>query len=360
MTAGNNWLRLFVVAASAASAQTSAVEGSAVHSRTGAPVENVRVILQPLPDAKTKPYGAITGADGKFAWSAVEPGRYILTTSARGFIGASQQVTTSPNGTLSIDLKMTPTASITGRVLDDNGDPVENVRMAIEGSFSDAETDERGEFRIGELLQGQYLLRAIPRPMPLPPEIRTDGSKEQAYQPTYYPNSPRKEGATRVEVRDAVDTTGVEIHLAPMPILRVSGTVRGIPPESDSIRVSFRRLDGVNVPQAIVRKGAFAAWRVPPGKYTLDIDCQARDGRHFANFPHEIDLANENIDGLELDLLPEFDLAGEIQWASTPLATNAAKAPSIRLRSIVFVSSRCRDSGRARSQRTKRFAFPKS
>ena len=72
---------------------------------------------------------------------------------------------------------------------------MQGVGIAVLGSDGLREgdmTDPYGQFRMGSLPPGKYRLRAAPRALNLPPEIRSDGTTEIHYVTTYYPaRSPR-------------------------------------------------------------------------------------------------------------------------------------------------------------------------
>jgi len=108
-------------------------------------------------------------------------------------------------------LKLTPTGALTGRVLDVDGSPMEGLLVRAESSTRNqfpARTDDGGMFRIGGLPPGKYRVIAQPESLPLPPEIRTDGTAEVHYSATYYPNALSAKEASRVEVRAAAGYHG--------------------------------------------------------------------------------------------------------------------------------------------------------
>src|SRR5260370_18536122 len=107
--------------------------------------------------------------------------------------------------------------------------------------------------------------------MQLPPEIRTGGTAEANYSPTYYPGALDAKNASRVEVKAATDATGVEIRLVRTRIVRVSGKVSGAPPDAQNVSVMMQKIatQGNNFGALVQRDGNFEIWRVDPGKYTL-------------------------------------------------------------------------------------------
>src|SRR5580658_8368264 len=156
--------------------QPASVEGHVTNGLTGEPLAKARVTLTtpPEPTSRTsKEYGAITDADGKFSWAAVEPGTYAVAVSLRGFVAVASQAPTSgldvqPGATVrDVSLKMAPEAVISGRVVDAQGDPVERVTVtaysAKSRSFFGAGAMVGSEFSFTRLPAGKYTLQAMPQ-----------------------------------------------------------------------------------------------------------------------------------------------------------------------------------------------------
>ena len=337
---------LGVLVAAAGFAQTQGkpgrVVGSVTSAVTGAPMPNILVTLTPAGQGPAgKRYGARSSGDGSFSCDAIPPGKYILGAQAGNYlVEFGKHITgtfsVEAGGTVrGLEIKLMPRSTISGRVLDEKGDPVENVRVEVHARFAgfsmgDAITDDRGEFHIGGGFASGSILRAVPREFPFPAEIRSDGTQEVAYRSTYYPSAATVDAATPVETRPGVDTPGIDIHLLTMPILSVSGTVSGVPAGADNVWVYFDSEGELSGQQAEVRNGKFIIWRLPPGQYTVSSRCVGRDTRQFVSASQKIELTDRNLENLAFDLIPEFDLTGQIQWDGTPPAASSA-TPAVRL-----------------------------
>jgi protocatechuate 3,4-dioxygenase beta subunit len=321
---------ILILAAAAVWAQTAddklaAVSGTVLDAATGAPIVRAHVTCDGYLAGKMQQFGALTNAEGKFSISALPPGSYQLGAERIGYVAPIEGGTAGLRTTLregetksDVKLKLEQTGAILGRVLDGDGNPLEGVRVIAEtgaraNSISvpaGATTDEKGQYRLGGLGAGKYRVRAMPAPLPSPPEVRTDGSEESHSVATYHPDSLTASGATRVEVRSAIDLTGIDIRLQRIPKTRVSGMVTGIP---EGVRPQTAGISFLS--NGVAADGSFRVWNVMPGKYAVTARVSMQ-GRQIQSAPVEIEIARDHVDGLELRLVPQFELMGKIEFES--------------------------------------------
>jgi carboxypeptidase family protein len=316
---------LFAAAAysqTAALAQKQAlasVAGEVRNSITGEPLERAHVVLMRFNSGTQERYGTFAAADGKFAIINIPEGSYSFEVEHAGFVdlssGAERMVALkSGENREGRKLKLTPTGSITGRVLDSDGQPVEGINVIAEVAGRNersAATDDRGVFRIGGLRPGRFRVKAQPTNLPFPAEIRTDGTAEAHYSPTYHPDALDSKNALRVEVRPAVELTGIDIHLVRTPILRLSGKVEGKPPDGQSVGLSMQP-QGMGT--AVRPDGTFEIWRVDPGRYTLSARSFAPGGTQWGSIPVEVEIGQNDVDNVVLRLLEAADVAGQVEF----------------------------------------------
>jgi hypothetical protein len=161
--------------------ETAIVRGRVVADDTGETLRKVRVTLvggAALP-------AVLTGADGTFLFRDVPVGRYAVSARKAGYtpteFGARQPgvlpvLVDVPTRAVidGIELRMPPSAAISGRIVDEYGDPVEAatvealrpIRVGGRSQFltiASAVTDDLGEYRIGGLPAGSYLVTALLR-----------------------------------------------------------------------------------------------------------------------------------------------------------------------------------------------------
>src|SRR5690242_11266787 len=234
-----------------------ALEGTVISSVTGEALKKARLTLRPLGIQNGMPgvpYGASTDGAGHFLIDNVDPGRYSFTASRNGFVsqqyspqGNSRQGTTLTltNGQKLKDLsfKLTPQGVIAGRILDEDGDPMSNgmVQVMVFGyqrgkkqlmNRNGVSTDDRGEFRIHGLSPGKYILAATYQSpdimMMIGGAAAQPPAQEEGYATTYYPNTTNASNASEVNITPGAQVTGINMTLARVRTVRVTGRVNGV------------------------------------------------------------------------------------------------------------------------------------
>ncbi|HWC97621.1 MAG TPA: carboxypeptidase-like regulatory domain-containing protein [Candidatus Sulfopaludibacter sp.] len=298
----------------------ASVQGVVTNSVTGEPVLRAHVVLRAIvagsQSGQTR-YGALTTTEGKFAITGMDPGRYAVAVDKTGFVFVTDSTPValqSGDAKDDLKLKLTPAGSIAGRVLTPEGDPMENVAVTLDGIPNSTSTDDKGRFRIGGLTPGKYRVRATPQSMPVP-EVRTDGTKEIYYAPTLYPSALLPAAATRVEARAGNETMGIDIRLVRTPIVRVSGSVAGLPAGAANLRAEARGEHFATGGGGMVKAdGKFEIWKLNPGKYTVFASWNQAGGVRMQSTPAEIEVSDSNIDRILLNALPPIGLAGHVEY----------------------------------------------
>jgi hypothetical protein len=304
------------------------VEGVITNALTGEPIPRAHVVLNGSISGRQQQFGAVTTAEGKFSINSVPPASYSVTLERVGFLmgqtpedwfarGISLQSGEKKDG---LNLKLVPVAAIIGRVVDGNGEPMEGVNVSIEtamtsrGPRAGITTNEKGEFRIGGLAAGRYSVKASSRSLPFPPEVRSDGTVEIHYASTYYPNTTDLASASPIRIGAGAEVSGIEIRMVPWPIVRLSGTVTGLPKDAQRAFIEVHRGQSAagNGAQA-KSNGTFELWRLDPGKYRVVANCSS-GGSMIRSTPVEIEVTQTNIDGIELRMVPPADLIGQVEF----------------------------------------------
>ena len=157
---------------------TGSLAGYVLHSFTSAPVRKATVILT-APQIRLV---AETGADGRFEFTGLPPGTYLLSASHAGFLGrrARRPVVLGGDGHVTdAEIRLPPQGVIAGHVLDEDGDPVGGAIVTItkqvyrdgrkqwERIDPAVRASENGEYRFANLAPGRYLVRAYSQRPPV-------------------------------------------------------------------------------------------------------------------------------------------------------------------------------------------------
>jgi len=313
---------VLAAAALAFGQNTASLEGTVTNSVSGEPLARAHVVVRGTGTAR---YGAITNATGKFSVAGLPQGNYTIQAEHVGFampagvggVSAVSAMVRAGDVRSDVKVKLVPLGSIAGRVLNADGEPAEWVRVSAENDNGaagyDGTTDDRGEFRIGGLRPGRYRVKASPQSIPMPPEIRSDGTTETHYIATYHPNVITAKEATRVTVQAGNERSGVEIRLWKKPVVRVSGAVSGMPAGGANSQIELIRDDTSFAAAAAKPDGSFTFWRLDPGKYTATAYCVA-GGQRMRSAAVEIEVGDANVDQVDLRIIPPADLAGQVLY----------------------------------------------
>jgi hypothetical protein len=330
-------------------AQQSSVEGIAVNKYGGAPLAGVHVRLIGFNmDGPRAVFGAISDKTGHFSVSGMSAGTYLLVPEYPGFLYVPPK-SESPLPGMQIKpgekiqdyrLEMSPRSVLSGRVVDEYGDPMAHVIVLCTAADPKDEmlnmfgaqrpqTDDRGEFRFS-MAPGKYYLKAESYESSNElPEIRTDGTIEAVYGPTYYPNAAAKDRAAVIEAKPGVDVTGLEIRLARLPNLTISGIVTGMPDGHGNVQITARygentqMLNGSRSVQA-GRDGRFSLSRLTPGLYRV-FARYASSGQPMQSASVDVRLDGADQTNIELSLSGGGEVSGTLQLAGLPDAKRSVR-----------------------------------
>jgi uncharacterized protein (DUF2141 family) len=220
------------------------VRGTISDAASGKPVRMARVFLTPegrIPGATQR--GTRSDERGVFELLDVAPGRYKLAAAKAGYASTElgQSTFNTPGRSLTIaagaalervDVALLRAAAITGRIVDDLGEPIQGAHVtAYKPGYDNrgptlvqanqAVTNDRGDYRIAQLPPGEYFVAAQERGA----GFGSQADADIGLAVTAYPAATTRRAARPVTVRAGADTVAIDIAMAPVTAGSLTGIV---------------------------------------------------------------------------------------------------------------------------------------
>jgi hypothetical protein len=262
--------------------QTGAIQGIVIRAASNDPVGKAIVELE---GGGMAAQTTTTDSDGKFFFHNLPPGAFQVNVWRDGFApaeygqrwpgGPGVPIRLTPGQQVSaIQVPLTATAAISGRVSDSNGQPLANAQVqALKSRYhgelrvllpvQQVRTTSTGEFRLYGLAAGRYYVNVIVPGGPGGPggpnnsqllvnnSGRTDpaGPYTSSIQPrsalgqagagvpnasdagpVYFPSTPYIQSAAPIDLRPGAEYRGLNMQMTPVRKYTVCGVVRNLPP----------------------------------------------------------------------------------------------------------------------------------
>jgi len=378
------WLQAASMQTGGIQGQTASVQGRIVAAEGANPLTKVSVELRRL-GAADPPLVASTAEDGRFAFSNLAPGQYRLTATRSGYapaeygqrrpgaaglpiaVSAGQQVR-------DIQMPLTLSASVSGRILFQNGRPVVNAEvMAMKASYDGgrrvltlvqtARTNDLGEYRLYWLTPGRYYISSMPwdgRPISSGVVISANGaaaavdiarmtvlagdvaraplgfrpgappSDTEAWLPIFFPGTANEDAASPIELGGGASVRAIDIIVAPVGPRRIRGTVMdalGQPvPNAQIFRSRNAPPSNTFIPEVVdPQRGVFDIRGVAPGPYTLLAIAGDRAGKVV------LDVGAIDLDNVPIRVAPGISIPGRLSIEGRPAAAEDPVMASLRV-----------------------------
>ena len=336
-------------------AKASFIAGTVVKEPGSQPLKKVLVQVVAEDQKQGGNYSATTDADGHFRIENVSSGRYRLFLEKTGLVEVNERglkadvnVFTVPAGQSVEDLlfRMLPTAIISGRVTDDDGDPMPGVRIVAQKkkpgkptreTAATESTNDLGEYRLSGLFPGQYWVVAMP-----PPDMRdyekqaeklpqrdnqSDSQPDTRYVTTYYPGTYDAMQASAVTLK-AGDEMPVNLTLTPARTYRVRGIVTGVTAgQRPTVELIPKAGDSVHSSE-VGPDGQFEVLGVASGSYLVRASAGMDSQPLTAH--QDVNVVAADVEGVKLAPLPSFRLSGHLRVEGR--ASGALSQYSVNLR----------------------------
>ena len=293
------WLSITVATAQAPAGR---IEGVVLDAASHQPVKKATVSIASIGALRgetkdSSPEPAITDVSGTFAFGNLPVGQYQLVVEHQSYPqtrmgGARKTVQVTAGETApSVTIELIPGASVAGRIIDEDGDPLDGciVQPHPAKNFNQGvpmmrlpTTHQDGSYRITGIPAGKYTITAQcsqsvfqPRPLSEGP----DPPPATAYPLLFYPAASDLKSAQILELAAGAEKSGVDFQMRPVAVTQIHGTFA--PGSADwrgrnDLRVQLAPLDpqgprsfAFSGGQINPKDGSFEIRQVFPGSYRL-------------------------------------------------------------------------------------------
>jgi len=330
------------------------VSGRVVTVAEGTPLKSARVALMTEHQAREpKAYVGISGSDGRFTIKDVPAGRYRFFATHSGFVERDYQSSRDDERGAVLALhageevkdvlfRLTLAAVISGRVNDEDGEPMISIQVvALHRPTEDemeerdqfgaqrqelsvaatAQTDDRGQYRLFGLKAGEYYIKGFdnyePRGMVDMGEWAIHRALGSQYAPVYYPGVMQLGQAQAVQLTPGEDSQ-VDFIMRQVKTVQLSGRVIGV--DGKPATGAYAYLEevpadyGSSESVEINPKGEFTIKGVAPGSYMLRArEHTSEEASYHAS--QKIEVGGDDIDSITLALGRGVNLSGRIDVA---------------------------------------------
>jgi len=325
---------------------TATLAGTVVKEPGSQPLKKVLLHLIAEDQKQGGNYTADTDSEGRFRIEKIQPGRYRLLLEKTGFHQINLRGHQAEGSILSVQpgqeandllFQMLPAAVITGKVVDEDGEPLPGYGVSLlrkrPGKSREPEgvgnerTNDLGEYRFGGLFPGQYLVAVIPLPdtrnfehLAKEPD-GTSTKPDLNYLVTYYPGTTDSAQAAAISLR-AGDEMPVNFTMVPGRTYRVRGIVTGLPAsQKPLVQVISKGVNSTMNAAEVAADGQFEVRGMAPGSYTITV-FSGSEGT-FLTTRESVTVVAADVEGLKLVPVRPFTVSGHLRfegWTSKHVA----------------------------------------
>ena len=280
--------------------------------------------------------------NGAFAFTGVPAGDYTLCARLSGyerscFGGGNDLGRPGPFLTLTpgqrkqdVIIAMLPSGSLSGAVMDGDGDAVPNARVELLRPVyrrrslhwqiaGQSMTNDKGEYHLTFVQPGEYRVMATGQFQPVvrirPESVAGSPVQDEMYTPQFYPGATSIDSASSLTLNAGNDLKGIDFTLETTPQLTVSGAVQGAAGLDPNAFVNIRFIPESRIPgEQVASFGTngpeykFQA-NVAAGRYHVVASVEAKGVTYHAE---QVVEAGPGADNVTLTLVPCAPLAGKL------------------------------------------------
>ena len=288
-TLGLATLCLVWIASPSVHSQSSGVIAGTAQDERGRPLQRTAIYL--FDEGEQIVGTRLSEGQGQFEFAGLAPGRYIIKAKRDGY-GLAVFGATTPGSpaqlievsarspSVRIQVRLFKNASVSGRVLDSTGEPIIGAEVIAARSqisagrrrltsYRTARTDDRGEYRLVDLVPASYSI-----------VLKSATSPESSihYPTLYFPNTTSADSAVFLTLGAAEQRPGTDFVVGSIATYSVSGAIDGINGNSGGLSISLRPTGRIEInDQVDVRvvpldlQGRFVFHGVAVGTYVAEV-----------------------------------------------------------------------------------------
>ena len=338
----------------AATGGSGVIRGRIVDAATGRGLP--RAEMRAGPNALQFPNRIVmSDGDGRYEITGLPAGTYVINAFKANYVntswgaervqGPGKRIPLAESQVLEkIDLAMSRSGAITGKIVDEFGDPVTDVFVTamhyqyVQGSRRltqngrGGSTNDLGEFRIYGLTPGQYFVSATLRNFN--GMIGADTTDRSGYAPTFYPGTGNVADAQRLTIAPGQTAPGINVSLLPIQAAKVSGIALDADgkPMGGTMLNAMQRVGAAMVgstASAIRPDGKFTL-TLTPGDYVLRVFAPGGGDGAFT----ELTVNGSDIDDLQLVAAKPSTIRGRVAFTASATSTDPPKPTAFDLGAV--------------------------
>jgi hypothetical protein len=328
---------------------------------------------------------AVTDDQGRFEFTGLPAGGYLLTASRLGWVtsyyGSPRpgrppgiRIVVAEGAKATVEVPIVPGSVIAGRIVDENGQPMPRqfpwlleqrlvgnrqmlarMRLPYGIGYFERQTNDLGEFRLFGLPPGTYHLVVTPsiggsprmttqeevrwalQPPgsvtgPMPPQGAVAG-----YASMFFPGTPDPSASQAIVVGPGEVKEGLTFRIGYVPVARVEGVIQAADGSaaagtriSMDARIPQANMEGTTRTVVADAGGRFVFTNVPPGDYRVTAR-PAQSPLFWAET--NVIVSGQDVSGVALTFAPASAIAGRVTFAPVSM-TPPADLTTIRLQFV--------------------------
>jgi protocatechuate 3,4-dioxygenase beta subunit len=357
----------FILAFFAVVQAPPSLEGVVLKAGTSEPLFKAAVELRRTDSGDTRRYVVSTQKNGRFEFHNVSAGQYELSATHPGYVpakfgeqrvgGAGIPIVIPSPAPTDIQLAMTPTGVISGRILDRSGQPLANATVhAMKVSYTQGNrtlssiqstlTNDLGEYRLFWLTPGRYYVGAVPTvaarrsigsggagtdrllEFRIYPETATVQSRaiDEVGTTVYFPGTYDNQNGTPIDVGPGAEMSRIDFIAAPVRTRHIRGVVVSSEPGrpltgSPSLRIVSRS----SIMFSSSPTTTFDLAGMLPGTYVLAAELSGMSGSVSA------EVRDQDLNDIVIPISRGFSLSGQVLVEGATPSNPGPELQSLRL-----------------------------